>query len=258
MSAPADEVRRVALTGASSGIGAAVARALGARGWSLALGARRMDRLEEVAKDAERSGGRVLARALDVTRPESIDAFFDAAESQLGAIDAVVSNAGVSFPGRLHELPVDSLRTELDTNLLGPMLVARRALPAMLERARGDLVFVTSLNAVLPRPLQVGYTAGKSGLEAVARTLQMELEGSGVRTTIVRPGPTHSEFGSRWAPDVIRRLLASWESWGVLRHHRYLPAERIADAVLTALTAPRGTRIDEIQVNPEAPVEGES
>ena len=93
------------------------------------------------------------------------------------------------MPGPVAELRPEALRAELDTNLYGPMLLTRRVLPGLVERRRGDLVFMTSLNAVLPRPLQAGYTASKAGLEGFVRVLQMELEGSGVRASIVRPGP---------------------------------------------------------------------
>ncbi len=251
----ATEARTALVTGASSGIGAATARALGELGWAVAIGARRIERLEEVASDVEKAGGRPFAHALDVTQPESIETFFAAAEGTLGPVDVVVSNAGAAIAGLLHELRVEELESEVATNLLGPMLVAHRALPSMLERKRGDLVFITSLNVVLPRPFQTGYTATKSGIEGLARALQMELEGTGVRTTIVRPGPTKTEFGWDWDRNLIKRILESWEHWGVLHHHHYLPAERVAEAVVTAVTAPAGTRLDVIQLNPEAPQE---
>lgn len=247
--------RTALVTGASSGFGAAIARALGALGWSVAIGARRIEPLEEVASEVEAAGGKCFAHALDVREPASIDGFVDAAQSQLGAIDTAVSNAGICFPGKLHELGVAQLRDEIDTNLFGPMLLVRRLLPPLLARRRGDLVFVSSLNAVVPRPLQLGYTATKSGLEAMVRVLQMELEGSGVRATIVRPGPSHTEFGRSWDRGMIGRILASWKHWGVQRHHQYLPAESIAAAVVNAVTAPAGTHIDLIQLNPEAPLD---
>ncbi|MHC4608527.1 MAG: SDR family NAD(P)-dependent oxidoreductase, partial [Planctomycetota bacterium] len=183
------------------------------------------------------------------------EAFFAAAEAALGPLEVVVSNAGTALPGTLQEVGIDDLRTEISTNLLGPMLVARRALPAMIERRRGDLVFVTSLNAVVPRPLQVGYTATKAGVEAVARVLQMELEGTGVRSTIVRPGPSKTELGWDWEPGLVKQILRSWKHWGVLRHHNFLHPDSIAAAVVTAVTAPPGTHLDLIQVNPEGPLE---
>jgi NAD(P)-dependent dehydrogenase (short-subunit alcohol dehydrogenase family) len=211
-----------------------------------------------VARAIEGERGRALAHPLDVTRAESIDAFVTAAEAALGPLDVVVSNAGVGIPGLLHELEVDELERELRTNLLGPLLLARRVLPGMLARRRGDLVFVSSMNAVEPRPFQVGYTAAKAGVEGVAQTLRMELEGSGVRVLTVRPGPTRSEFGTRWGVDILDRVLTSWKHWGFLRHTARLDPEVVADAVVGAVTAPPGTSLDIIQVNPEGPKRGRS
>jgi len=246
-----DSAARTAfVTGASSGIGAATARALGARGFAVALGARRTERLEEVARDVERAGGRAFFCALDVRDADSIDAFFDAAESALGPADVVVSNAGVGFARLLGEYTAEELRTELDTNLLGPMLVARRAAPGMVERGAGELIFVSSLNAVAPRTFQAGYTASKAGLEGFVRVLQMELEGSGVRASVVRPGPTGSEFGAGYGAERSRRILASWKHWGVMRELHWMDAERVADAIVTVATTPSGMHLDVVQVVP--------
>jgi NADP-dependent 3-hydroxy acid dehydrogenase YdfG len=247
------ERRTTLVTGASSGIGAAIARSFGCQGWPVALGARRIDRLEEVAREIEQAGGRPFAHALDVTRPESIDAFFTAAAAALGPIDVVVNNAGIGVPGHLQELAVEDIQREIATNLLGPMLVVRRALPSMLARKRGDLVFISSMNVVQPRPLQAGYTAAKAGVEGLAQTLRMELEGTGVRSLVVRPGPTRSEFGFGWGPDILMRILDSWKHWGFMRHNEILDDAAVASAVVSAVKAPPGMSMDVIQVNPEAP-----
>jgi len=249
--ADARRPRRAIVTGASSGIGAAIARALGGLGWTVGLGARRRDKLDGVAAEVEAAGGRPLVHLLDVTDSDSIAKFFDAFESAGGPADAVVSNAGLSIPGALHEQEPEDLRREVTTNLLGPMWVARRAIPPLVAAGRGDLVFIGSLNAVLPRPLQAGYTASKAGLEALVRTLQMELEGSGVRASLVRPGPTRTELGWDWDRHTIERVLTSWKEWGVLRHRSFLPAESVARAVVAVLCAPPGTHMDLVQVNPE-------
>jgi len=248
--------RTVVVTGASSGIGAAIARALGALGWSVALGARRIDLLSEVARGVESAGGRAFAHALDLTEVTSIDAFFGAAEAALGAVDVLVSNAGIGIPGLLHEVPVADLERELRTNLLGPMLITRRALPSMLEHRRGDLVFISSMNVVEARPFQLGYTAGKAGLEGMAHTLRKDLEGTGVRATIVRPGATRSEFGFRWEPDILARVLDAWKYWGYLRHLDMMDGEQVALAVIAAVTAPPGLHMDVIQVSPERAITG--
>ncbi|MCC6765043.1 MAG: SDR family NAD(P)-dependent oxidoreductase [Deltaproteobacteria bacterium] len=243
--------RTAVVTGASAGIGAAIARALGALGWSVALGARRTPLLREVAGGVEAAGGRAFSQALDVTDVLSIDAFFGAAEAALGPIDVVVSNAGIGRPGLLHEVPIAELEHEIRTNLFGPMFVARRALPSMLERRRGDLVFISSMNVVEPRPFQLGYTASKAGVEGMAQVLRRDLEGTGVRSTIVRPGATRSEFGFGWEPDILVRVLDSWKQWGFMRHMDMMDGDQVALAVVAAVTAPPGVHIDVIQVNPE-------
>ena len=250
------DTHTVLVTGASSGIGAAVAQAFGALGWAVAMGARRGDRLQEVAQTVSAAGGRPFAHYLDVTKADSIDAFFAATEAALGPVDVVVSNAGVGIPGVLHELSVADIETELATNLLGPMLVARRALPSMLARRSGTLIFISSMNAVQPRPLQIGYTAAKAGVEGVAHTLRLDLEGTGVRSLIVRPGPTRSEFGFGWAPGMLVRVIESWQRWGLMRHNDMLDPEHIAAAVVSAATAPAAAHLDVIQLNPTGPIYG--
>jgi NAD(P)-dependent dehydrogenase (short-subunit alcohol dehydrogenase family) len=249
---------KVALvTGASSGIGEAIARALAARGFAVALGARRGDRLAAVAKSIEEAGGRALPTPVDLADAASIDAGFDQAERALGPIDVLVNNAGICVPGLLHEVDPESFRREIAVNLVAPALLARRAIASLLARgARGDLVFVSSENAVLPRPFQPGYTASKWGLEGLARTLRLELDGSGIRSTIVRPGPTYpTGFADGWDPALVKRLLEVWKSFGLQRHLRWMPAASVAEAVATVVAAPPGTHFDVVQLGPEAPPE---
>ncbi len=251
------EAPRTALvTGASSGIGAATARALGNLGWRVVVAARRVDRLKQVAEEVEAAGGTARVAPLDVRDPEAVDACFAAVEADWGPPDAVISNAGLGIPRLLHEATPEELRRELDTNLLGPMLVARRAIPALVERGAGDLSFVSSANAAAPRTFQAGYSASKAGVETLARVLQMELEGTGVRVSVVRPGPTGSEFGAHYGAETSRRILASWQYWGVMRQLHWMPAEAVARALVTVLTAPPGVRFEMLEVQPENTARG--
>jgi len=244
--------RRTALvTGASSGIGAALSRTFAALGWSVAVGARRSDRLQETAAAIEAAGGKPFAARLDVTEPESIDSFFRDAEKALGAIDVVVSNAGIGTPGLAHELSVAEIHNEIATNLTGAMLVARRALPAMIERCAGDVVFISSMTAVEPRPYQAAYAAAKAGLEGYVRVLRRELEGTGVRATTVRLGPTRSEFGLGWNPEMLLKVIECWKQWGFMRHMEILEPDDVAAAIVHAVTAPPGFSTDLIELNPD-------
>lgn len=249
--------RVAVVTGASSGIGAAIATALGAHGFAVALGGRREDKLAEVAKQVEAAGGRAAPLPVDLADAASIDAFFDAAESALGPLDVLVNNAGICTPGLLHEVDAADFAGEIAVNLVAPALLARRAIRSLLaRRARGDLVWISSENAVLPRPFQPGYTASKWGLEGLARTLRLELDGTGIRSTIVRPGPTFpTDFARGWDPPLVKRLLETWKSWGIQRHLRWMPAASVAAAVVQVVLAPPGTHFDVVQIGPEAPPE---
>jgi len=253
-----ERASRIAIVaGASSGIGAAIARALGALGWSVALGGRRVDKLAEVAAEVEKAGGRAAALPLDLALPASIDAFFDSCERAFGPADVLVNNAGICVPGLLHEVRPEDFQREIATNLVGPALLARRMIASLRARdAAGDLVFISSENVTSPRPFQPGYTASKWGLEGLARTLRLELLGTGIRSTIVRPGPTFpTDFARGWDPAIVKRLLTTWKAFGIQRHLRWMPADGVARAVVAAVTAPPGTHFDVIALGPEAPAE---
>jgi NADP-dependent 3-hydroxy acid dehydrogenase YdfG len=99
------------------------------------------------------------------------------------------------------------------------------------------------------------YAAGKWGLEGMAHAMQMELEGTGVRTSIVRPGPTWSEMGTDWADEAAADVLNGWIRFGLARHSHFLKPAALADAIATVVSAPRGVHLNLIEVNPEAPVE---
>lgn len=248
--------RTAFVTGASSGIGAVTAVALGRLGWRVAVGARRADRLEQTAAAVRDAGGVAAAFALDVTDETSVEEFFASAEAELGPVDVLVNNAGMATPGWFHDIVSDDVQREVATNLLGPMLTSRLAIASLRNRgARGDLVFVTSDATRNPRPRMAAYTATKAGLEAFAHSLAMECEGTGIRSTVVRVGPTMSEFGFAWDLSEIDELLAYWNRYGLQRHGGVLEPEAIAQAVLTVVTAPPGVLIDTIEVQPEAPVD---
>lgn len=248
--------RTAFVTGASSGIGAVTAVALGRLGWRVAVGARRADRLAETAAAVRDAGGRAAAIPLDVTDESSVGQFFAAAEAELGPVDVLVNNAGMATPGWFHDSDAADVRREVATNLLGPMLMSRLAISSLRERgARGDLVFVTSDASRNPRPRMAAYTATKAGLEAFAHSVSMECEGSGIRSTVVRVGPTLSEFGFGWDMSHIEELLAYWNRYGLQRHGGVLEPEAIARAIVTVVTAPPGVLIDTIEVQPEAPID---
>lgn len=245
----------ILVTGASSGIGAATALALATAGFPVALGARRAERCEEVAEQVRAAGGEAVAHPLDLTDDTSVAGFAERVSAELGDIEVVVSNAGSVAPGTTHEVDTTRFARELDLHIIGAHRLVRAFVPGMVERRRGDLVFVSSDVAVRARPFMSAYAAGKWGLEGLAHAMQMELEGTGVRASIVRPGPTWSEMGSDWDVDEAARVLEQWVRFGHARHPHFLKPTAIADAITTVVSAPRGVHLNLIEVSPEAPLE---
>ncbi len=253
---PPHPARRPAVvTGASSGFGAAIAVDLARAGHPVVLAARRLDRLEENAAKIVADGGEAVALPLDLADDASIDAFLAAASEPFGPIEIIVSNAGEVRPASALTVdPVDFLN-QLQVILVGAHRLVRGLGPAMVERRRGDIVFVTSDVVRVPRPHMAAYLTSKHALEGLARAMQMELEGTGVRVGMVRPGPALTEQGSTWDPASLADVMSSWVEWGTMRHEGYLRSEDIAAAVLAVVSAPRGTHLTLIEVEPEAPVE---
>ena len=249
---PAAE-RPAVVTGASSGIGQATALALAAAGHPVVLAARRADRLADLAAKIEADGGRALAASLDLTDSSSIDDFCAHADA-FGPVDVLVNNAGEVFPHTAVGADPDDFVRSVHVNLLGAQRLAARLGPAMVERGHGDIVFVTSDVVVRPRTLMASYVAAKAGLEGLARAMQMELEGSGVRVGMVRPGPSSTEQGTSWDEPTVNRIVSDWVRWGHIRHDGALLPHNVADAIVAMISAPKGTHLSLIEVQPEAPV----
>ncbi len=247
--------RPAVVTGASSGIGAATALSLARAGFPVALGARRTHRLDDVAGQIRSDGGEAFVHSLDLTDDESVSAFAAAARQALGDIEVVVSNAGAVAPGAITEVDAARFTRELDLTVVGAHRLVRAFVPGMQERRRGDVVFISSDTVVRARPFMAAYSSGKWGLEGMVQALQMELEGTGVRASVVRPGPTWSEMGADWDADEAGLVLTQWVRFGLARHPHFLKASAVADAVTTVVSAPRGVHLSLVEVNPEAPLE---
>ena len=251
---PHPERRAAVVTGASSGIGAATAEALAAAGHPVVLGARRLDRLEQVADAIRRAGGDAVALELDLATPASIETFASRAAAEAGPVDIVVSNAGEVVPFTTLDADPTEFAASVQINLLGAQRLVAALGPAMVAQGHGDIVFVTSDVTVRPRTHMAAYVTAKSGLEGMARAMQMELEGTGVRVGMVRPGPSSTEQGTDWSEETILHVMPHWSAWGHLRHDGALRPRNVADAIVAMVSAPKGTHLTLIEVEPEAPV----
>ncbi len=229
------------ITGASSGIGAATAVALGRRGFQVVVGARRLERLQRVA------GEEGVAMRLDVTDQKSIDAFVREVAKRFGRIDVLVNNAG----GALGLSPIAQAADEdwiamWKTNVLGLMWMTRACIPLLRKAKHGHIVNIGSIAGFETYAGGGGYTAAKHAVRAISRTLRLELNGEPIRVTEIAPGLVETEFS------VVRFHGDRKAAKAVYEGLKPLTAEDIADCVLFAVTRPPHVDIDEIVVRPVA------
>lgn len=251
---PHPDRRPTLIAGASSGIGAATAVELAARGFPVALGARRVDKCQELAEQIRADGGEAVALPLDVTDPASVRGFVRSASEEFGDIELLVAGAGDTFFGRLHEIDTEDFESQVQIHLIGANRLATAVLPGMVRRQRGDVIFVGSDVALRQRPHMGGYGAAKAGLTAMVTNLQMELEGTGVRASIVHPGPTQTSMGWSLPPESIAPALEDWAKWGQARHSYFLRAADLARAIAFVAETPRGGLVVSMELQPEAPL----
>ncbi|GAA4476417.1 SDR family oxidoreductase [Rhodococcus olei] len=251
---PNPDRRPTLISGASSGIGEATAYALAELGHPVALGARRVEKSAEIAEKIRGNGGEAFAHFLDVTDTDSVDAFVTASEAALGPAEIVVSGAGDLEFGEADRMDPVRFATQIDVHLVGAQRLAHRVLPGMRERRRGDFVLIGSDCADRQRPGMGAYDAAKAGLEAMGRQMRMELEGTGIRASIVRPGPTFTGMGMDATPETLAPVAELWTKWGFARHGYFLRASDLANAVVAVVTAPRGVHLVLVEAQPEAPL----
>ncbi len=246
--------RPAVVAGASSGIGAATAIELAAHGFPVALGARRVEKCQEIVDAIRANGGDAIALPLDVTDADSVKGFVHRAAEQLGDIEVMVTGAGDTNFGRLHEIDSETFESQVQIHLIGANRLTTAVLPGMVERQRGDLIFVGSDVALRQRPHMGAYGAAKAGLVAMVTNLQMELEGTGVRASIVHPGPTKTAMGWSLPAEAIGPALDDWAKWGQARHDYFLRASDLARAIRFVAETPRGGFVVAMELQPEAPL----
>ncbi|BBX55037.1 3-oxoacyl-[acyl-carrier-protein] reductase FabG [Mycobacterium shottsii] len=251
---PHPDRRPAIVAGASSGIGAATAVELAAHGFPVALGARRVQKCEEIVEKIRADGGDAVALALDVTDADSVKDFVHQATERLGDIEVLVAGAGDTYFGRLYEIDTETFESQVQIHLIGANRLATAVLPGMLERQRGDLILVGSDVALRQRPHMGAYGAAKAALVAMVTNLQMELEGTGLRASIVHPGPTKTAMGWSLPVESIGPALEDWAKWGQARHDYFLRASDIARAITFVAETPRGGFVANMELQPEAPL----
>jgi NADP-dependent 3-hydroxy acid dehydrogenase YdfG len=238
--------RVAAITGATSGIGAATARALAGSGAAVALAGRRADRLEALAQEIESNGGRALALPTDVTDEQQARAFVQGAADQLGGLHALVNNAGVMLLGPVDGADTEEWRRMVNVNLLGLFYCTHAALPLLRDSGGGDIVNISS---VAGRRASLGsavYNATKFGVNGFSEGLRQEALHSNIRVSVVEPGMVETELlDHNTNPVVLEAAKKMREQVGTP-----LSADDIARMVLYIVSQPEHVAVNEVLIRP--------
>jgi NADP-dependent 3-hydroxy acid dehydrogenase YdfG len=240
------------VTGASSGIGEATARMLAREGATVALAARRTDRLEALGAEIADAGGTALPIEADVTQREQAEAAVARTVEELGRLDVLVNNAGVMLLGPMLEAPVEEWERMVEVNLLGLMYTSKAAIPHLLEAAEGgrstrgvaDIVNISSVAGRIARRGSGVYNATKFGVGAFSESLRQEVTRRHLRVALVEPGAVATELTSHNRPEVQEELKGRFSDM------ERLQSEDIADAIGYVVTRPAHVAVNEILVRP--------
>ena len=231
----------VLVTGASSGIGAATARALAGRGARVVLGARRLDRLEALAGDIKGQGGEVLTVTLDVTRRAEMEAFAAAGRAAFGPVDVLVNNAGIMPLSTFALCQVDDWERMIDTNIKGVLYGIAAVLPEMKSRGSGHIINISSIAGHRVFPTSGVYSATKFAVNAISEGLR--LEHRNIRVTVISPGATESELLESITVDEVKAHFQG-------NPRARISADDIASAICYAIAQPAHVDVSEMIVRP--------
>ena len=238
------EGKVVVITGASSGLGEAAARLLSAEGAKVVLGARRVDRIDAIAKELVGKDRKALALATDVTKHEQVKKLVDTAVSTFGRIDVMLNNAGLMPQSPLERLKIDDWDRMIDVNIKGVLYGIAAALPHMKQQKSGQFINVSSVAGHKILPSGVVYSATKHAVRVLSEGLRQEVKPYNIRTTIISPGAVESELpGSITEQDISDRMHKFYEATAI-------PADSFARVVAFAISQPEDVDINEILFRP--------
>lgn len=221
------------ITGASAGLGRELALAFAREGAHITLSARRKERLEEVAREVDAAGGRGFVSMLDVTSETATAQVVDDIVKREGGIDVAIANAGFGVVGDFQTLDAAAWRRQFEVNVIGLTITARAAIPYLLKR-RGRLALIGSVAGMIPGPSTAPYSASKAAVLSIARSLAIELNGSGASCTGIYPGFIESEIGRVDNSGTFHKDATDQRPAKLL-----WPAERAAKVMLNAIVARR-------------------
>jgi NADP-dependent 3-hydroxy acid dehydrogenase YdfG len=242
------------VTGASAGIGAAVARALAAAGMRIVLGARRGERLQAVCADIRRAGGTADFVVTDMRDEEQVERLVAAAAERYGQLDALVNNAAVGTLRTIADGRTAEWRAIVDTNILGTLTACRAALRHMLPGGRGDILNMTSASAHEAWPYLAVYAASKAAIHTLSRGLRAEVAGKGIRVmTIEIHNVAGTDFASSFDPELMPAAVQRWVELGLLsRESPMIAPEDVARAVVFQLSQPDPASVHHLTIRSRA------
>jgi NADP-dependent 3-hydroxy acid dehydrogenase YdfG len=233
----------VLITGASSGIGAGIARELAAAGAKLVLGARRMDRLETLAEELRLAGAEVVIHPLNVTHRESVADFVEAGRKAFGQVDVIVNNAGIMPLSLMSSIKVAEWDRMIDVNIKGVLYGIAAVLPEMISRKSGQIINIASIGALAVSPTAAVYCATKFAVRAISDGLRQEHQD--IRVTCIHPGVVESELADTITDPAAAELMKTYRAIA-------LKPDAIGRAVRFAIEQPEGVDVNEIVVRPTA------
>ncbi|HYY01237.1 MAG TPA: SDR family oxidoreductase [Mycobacterium sp.] len=238
------EGKVVAITGASSGIGAATARLLAERGARVVLGARRVERLDDIVAQIRENGGQAISCRVDVARRADLERLVETALDRFGRLDVLLSNAGISKIGPVSELDVDGWAAMIDVNLRGVLHGFAAALPVFRRQGRGHFVTTVSTAGLKIMPTMAVYAATKNAVRTVMEGLRQESTDGVVRTTSISPGFVDTELDSSIDDAGLReQIRRTMNDFGI-------PPEAVARAIAFAIEQPDDVEIGDMTIRP--------
>ena len=238
------EGKVIVITGASSGNGEATARFLSAQGAIVVLGARRVDRLQSLAGELIRNGGKALAMPTDVTQADQVKRLVDAAVQTYGRVDVLVNNAGLMPHSPLERLKIDDWNRTIDVNIKGVLYGIAAALPHMKQQKAGHIINVSSIAGHKVRAGSAVYAATKSAVLVISEGLRLEVKPYNMRTTVISPGALATELpNSVTEPDIAQTIRDFVQEIAI-------PADSFARAVAFAISQPEEMDVNEIIFRP--------
>jgi len=235
----------VIITGASSGIGYATALALSKAGAKIAIGARRIDKLEELENEIKKNGGDVLSQKLDVTQKIDCDAIVEKTIKKWGSVDILINNAGLMPLSFVKNLKIDEWDQMVDVNIKGVLYCTASVLPHMREAKSGHIINISSVAGRIVFPAGSVYCATKHAVTAFSEGLRQELSPrNNIRVTTIEPGVVSTELTNTITDESLEKFVEASKKMEALK------ADDIASAIVFAIDAPNHVSVNEVLVRP--------